>query len=64
MDHNHSVQIVAMGPNVPAEFAIGKRVCVENHYYCGQCYQCTHGLLVHVILQVAAVAITVLTIPW
>ena len=41
------VQIVAVGPEVPAEFAIGKRVCVENHYYCGHCYQCTHGLLTY-----------------
>lgn len=38
------MQIVAVGPDVPAEFVIGKRVCVENHFYCGHCYQCTHGM--------------------
>ena len=43
---NLHLQIVAVGPSVPPEFAIGKRVCVENHYYCGKCYQCTHGELI------------------
>ena len=38
-----SFQIVAVGPNVPSEYAVGKRVCVENHFYCGDCYQCKHG---------------------
>ena len=37
------LQIVAVGPDVPPEFKIGNRICVENHYYCGHCYQCTHG---------------------
>jgi len=37
------LQIVAVGPEVSSEYAIGKRVCVENHFYCGHCYQCTHG---------------------
>ena len=37
------VQIVSAGPGVTAEYAPGKRVCVENHFYCGKCYQCTHG---------------------
>ena len=32
-----------LGSDVPQEYQIGKRVCVENHYYCGHCYQCTHG---------------------
>jgi len=25
-------------------FPIGARVAVENHFYCGKCYQCTHEL--------------------
>ena len=37
------MQIVSVGPEVPTEYAVGKRVCVENHFYCGHCYQCTHG---------------------
>ena len=37
------VQIVSAGPGVAAEYTPGKRVCVENHFYCGKCYQCTHG---------------------
>ena len=36
-------QIVGVGPDVPPEYAVGRRVCVENHFYCGHCYQCTHG---------------------
>ncbi len=40
-----SVQIVAVGPDVPSECALGKRVCVENHFFCGHCYQCTHGMI-------------------
>ena len=36
-------QIVAVGPDVPSDYAVGKRVCVENHFYCGDCYQCRHG---------------------
>jgi threonine dehydrogenase-like Zn-dependent dehydrogenase len=24
------------------DIKVGQRVCVENHYYCGKCYQCTH----------------------
>lgn len=26
------------------DIPVGTRVCVENHYYCGECYQCTHDL--------------------
>ena len=40
-----SPQIVSVGPEVPPEYAVGSRVCVENHFYCGHCYQCTHGEL-------------------
>ncbi|XP_065912484.1 L-threonine 3-dehydrogenase-like [Dysidea avara] len=40
--HEMVGEVVAVGPNVPPEYAIGKRVCVENHFYCGECFQCTH----------------------
>ena len=36
--------IAAVGSDVPLEYQVGKRIGVENHYYCGNCYQCTHGL--------------------
>ena len=36
-------QIIAVGPNVPPEYSVRRRICVENHFYCGHCYQCTHG---------------------
>ena len=36
-------QIVSRGEGVSDEFAPGNRVCVENHFYCGKCYQCTNG---------------------
>lgn len=41
--HEAVGEIVAIGPDVPPEFKIGNRICVENHFYCGHCYQCTHG---------------------
>lgn len=35
--------VVQNGENVGREdIPIGTRVCVENHYYCGSCFQCTH----------------------
>lgn len=40
--HEMVGEIVAVGPNVSSDYAIGKRVCVENHFYCGDCYQCKH----------------------
>ncbi len=46
-----TLQIVAVGSEVPQEYAIGNRVCVENHFYCGKCYQCTHGNNSHIVLQ-------------
>ena len=36
-------QVVALGPDVKEPLNIGQRVCVENHFYCGTCYQCTHS---------------------
>jgi len=41
--HEMVGEIVGVGPDVPPEYAVGRRVCVENHFYCGHCYQCTHG---------------------
>ncbi|XP_065191971.1 L-threonine 3-dehydrogenase-like [Sycon ciliatum] len=40
--HECVAEIVSVGSDVGAEFEVGKRVCCENHYYCGHCYQCTH----------------------
>eukprot|EP00118_Oscarella_pearsei_P009889 m.58176 g.58176 ORF g.58176 m.58176 type:complete len:357 (+) comp34797_c0_seq1:572-1642(+) len=37
-------QIVVAGPGCPPQYKIGKRVCCENHYYCGDCYQCNHDM--------------------
>ncbi|XP_003382380.1 PREDICTED: uncharacterized protein LOC100634840 isoform X1 [Amphimedon queenslandica] len=42
--HEMVGEIVSVGKDVPCEYALGKRVCVENHFYCGKCYQCTHDL--------------------
>lgn len=36
-------QVVKVGPNC-GEITVGTRIGVENHYYCGKCYQCTHDL--------------------
>ncbi|XP_003382382.1 PREDICTED: uncharacterized protein LOC100635091 [Amphimedon queenslandica] len=41
--HETVGEIVQLGSDVPQEYQIGKRICVENHYYCGHCYQCMHG---------------------
>jgi len=41
--HEAAGVVVAHGPNNPRpELTVGTRVCVENHYYCGTCFQCTH----------------------
>lgn len=32
-----------VGPDCGDEFSVGQRVCCENHFYCGKCYQCLHG---------------------
>ena len=34
--------VVGRGAEVDTSFTFGCRVAVENHYYCGTCYQCTH----------------------
>lgn len=31
--------VVKSGPNVK-QLVVGDRVCVENHFYCGSCFQC------------------------
>ena len=36
-------EIVKVGPGCARSFKIGQRVCCENHYFCGKCYQCLHG---------------------
>jgi threonine dehydrogenase-like Zn-dependent dehydrogenase len=33
--------VVGVGEEVEG-FGVGDRVCVENHFFCGHCYQCTH----------------------
>ncbi|XP_020612280.1 uncharacterized protein LOC110050704 [Orbicella faveolata] len=36
-------EVVQVGPGCGDEFSVGQRVCCENHFYCGKCYQCLHG---------------------
>lgn len=38
--HECVAEIVHTGPNCTSEFVVGARVCCENHFYCGMCYQC------------------------
>ena len=40
--HESAGTVVKCGPK--ATLPIGTRVGVENHFYCGECYQCQHGL--------------------
>jgi threonine dehydrogenase-like Zn-dependent dehydrogenase len=36
--------VESLGPSVPAgTLKVGQRVCVENHFFCGTCFQCTHN---------------------
>jgi len=37
--HETAGLVVKCGPNT--RFNIGTRVAIENHFYCGKCYQCT-----------------------
>jgi len=41
--HEAVGKVTKLGPGVE-HIKVGDRICVENHYYCGKCYQCTHGL--------------------
>ncbi|XP_013416562.1 uncharacterized protein LOC106178082 [Lingula anatina] len=38
--HETTGTVVRCGPE--ATIKEGQRVCVENHYFCGKCYQCKH----------------------
>lgn len=38
--HESSAIVVKCGPG--ADLPLGQRISVENHYFCGECYQCTH----------------------
>jgi 2-desacetyl-2-hydroxyethyl bacteriochlorophyllide A dehydrogenase len=40
--HEMVGEIVGVGDDVGEQFSVGGRVCVENHFFCGHCYQCTH----------------------
>ncbi|KXJ07732.1 putative L-threonine 3-dehydrogenase [Exaiptasia diaphana] len=35
-------EVVNVGPGCGDEFQVGNHVCCENHFYCGECYQCLH----------------------
>ncbi|KAM7430023.1 hypothetical protein ABFA07_019211 [Porites harrisoni] len=37
-------EVVQVGPDCDKKFSVGQRVCCENHFYCGKCYQCLHDL--------------------
>lgn len=39
--HECAGTVVRCGPD--ASIPAGTKVGVENHYFCGMCYQCTHG---------------------
>lgn len=45
--HNHIFFLL----QVKEPLQIGQRVCVENHFYCGTCYQCTHSTSMFYILK-------------
>ncbi|CAI9722529.1 L-threonine 3-dehydrogenase-like [Octopus vulgaris] len=40
--HECAGTVVKCGPS--STVIIGQRVAVENHFFCGHCYQCKHGL--------------------
>ncbi|XP_022780397.1 uncharacterized protein LOC111321701 isoform X1 [Stylophora pistillata] len=37
-------EVVKVGPECDEKYFIGQRICCENHFYCGKCYQCSHDL--------------------
>ena len=39
--HECTGTVVATGPQ--ATLTVGQRIAVENHFFCGDCYQCDHG---------------------
>lgn len=40
--HETAGTVIKLGPNATLE--VGTKVGVENHFYCGKCYQCEHDL--------------------
>lgn len=40
--HESVGEIVEVGAGCGEEYKIGLNVCCENHFYCGECYQCLH----------------------
>ena len=40
--HESAGTVIKCGPD--ATVPVGTKVGVENHFYCGQCYQCKHDL--------------------
>lgn len=38
--HECAGTVVKCGPNT--DIAVGTKVGVENHFFCGECYQCIH----------------------
>lgn len=42
--HEATGEVAQLGPTGCEQLTVGDRVCVENHFYCGECYQCTHNL--------------------
>ena len=39
LGHEATGVVVKKGPNVK-NLDVGDRIAVENHFYCGACYQC------------------------
>ncbi|XP_031574222.1 uncharacterized protein LOC116308013 [Actinia tenebrosa] len=35
-------EVMKVGSGCGDEYTVGQRVCCENHFYCGKCYQCLH----------------------
>ena len=41
--HEAVGEVVAKGKDADSKFTLGTRVAVENHFYCGDCFQCKRG---------------------
>lgn len=46
LGHELCGSVAKLGPGV-SEYKLGQRVIVENHTYCGRCYHCKNGDVVH-----------------
>ena len=44
LGHEATGTVVKCGPD--AKIAIGSRVAVENHFYCGDCYTCKVNIII------------------